>query len=674
MIPRLLTVMQPALGQALYSSWGGISIPAVPTQVYALRQTASLFGHNAPQQINFPSDGGVPTPVGDWPLMKDDSGTTAEESDAVYLDAAYPKILHDSWLVVKTNRVESDDEIVTEFGYTFAKTRTPDSTLSRAEYGISGKTTYIVLGDPGNPAGTLDWIDLPGNTSTEPHTDFQAIRKTTVFAQSEKLELAEEPIFDLVSGDQIELDGLYDGLETGRWLIVSGERADVLDSAGDSLPGVKTSELVMLAGVTQGVQQVTIDDFGNQVDRPGDSPHTTIQLAKPLAYTYQRETVVIYGNVSKSTHGETRYEVLGSGDGSQVMQQFTLRQPPLTFVSAPTPSGIESTLAVRVNDILWHESDNLFVLGANDRRFISRNDDSGKTTITFGDGLHGARLPTGSENVRAVYRSGIGKPGNVRAEQISLLATKPLGVKSVINPLPATGGADAESRDQARRNTPLAVQALDRLVSVQDYADFARTFAGVGKASAVKLSDGRRQVVHVTIAGEDDIPIDVSSDLYRNLLQALSKFGDPHLALQLALREMVMVVLSARVRVHPDYLWELVESQVRAALLDAFGFSNRLLGQGLARSEVISVIQKVRGVSYVDVDVLGGVPESLTPTEMVNLTNPQSSSYLGLATVIHSELARIRPRSGMAPLILPAQMVMFNPLVPDTLILTELTR
>ena len=356
------------------------------------------------------------------------------------------------------------------------------------------------------------------------------------------------------------------------------------------------------------------------------------------------------------------------------MQKFTLRQPPLTFVSAPTPSGIESTLAVRVNDILWRESDNLFVLGPTDRNFISRNDDSGKTTtVTFGDGIHGARLPSGSENVSAVYRSGIGKPGNVGAEQISLLATKPLGVKSVINPLPAAGGADAESRDQARRNTPLAVKALDRLVSVQDYADFARTFAGIGKAGAARLTDGRRQVLHVTIAGEDDIPIDPASDLYRNLLQALSLYGDPHLALQLALREMVMVVLSARVRVHPDYLWELVEPQVRAALLDAFGFANRLLGQGLARSELISAIQHVPGVSYVDVDVLGGVPESLTPTEMVNLTNPQSPSYLGLATVIHSELARVQPRPGMAPLILPAQMVMLNSQVPDTLILSELT-
>ena len=63
---------------------------------------------------------------------------------------------------------------------------------------------------------------------------------------------------------------------------------------------------------------------------------------------------------------------------------------------------------------------------------------------------------------------------------------------------------------------------------VRDYADFSRTFAGIGKASAARLSDGSRQVVHVTIAGADDIPIDLNSDLYRNLVQALHVNGDPY--------------------------------------------------------------------------------------------------------------------------------------------------
>ena len=131
--------------------------------------------------------------------------------------------------------------------------------------------------------------------------------------------------------------------------------------------------------------------------------------------------------------------------------------------------------------------------------------------------------PTGTSNVKAVYRGGTGQAGNVDPQQISQLATQPLGVKGVINPLRAAGGADGDTRDQARRNVPIGIAALDRLVSVPDYADFARKFAGIGKASARRLTDGRRLLVHLTIAGKDDIPIDPTTDLYQALVQALAQ-------------------------------------------------------------------------------------------------------------------------------------------------------
>src|SRR6516162_7225764 len=74
-----------------------------------------------------------------------------------------------------------------------------------------------------------------------------------------------------------------------------------------------------------------------------------------------------------------------------------------------------------------------------------------KKTVTFGNGSRGDRLPTVVENVRATYRAGIGRPGNVRAGQITQLQTQPLCVNGVTNPLPSTGGADRDTLDQARR-------------------------------------------------------------------------------------------------------------------------------------------------------------------------------------------------------------------------------
>src|SRR5262249_2113026 len=204
-------------------------------------------------------------------------------------------------------------------------------------------------------------------------------------------------------------------LQPGAWSIISGERV-VLDRQGVAMnTGVLVSEMLMVSSVAHEAKTLV---NGKAVELKGEKLHTFLHPAQPPAYRYRRSTVKIYGNVVRATHGETKTEVLGSGDGSKVLQPFPLRQLPLTYLAAPTPSGAQSTLQVRVNDLLWHESDNLFILDRLDRGYITTIEDDGKTTVTFGDGEHGARLPTGAENVKAVYRSGLGSGGNVRAEQI----------------------------------------------------------------------------------------------------------------------------------------------------------------------------------------------------------------------------------------------------------------
>jgi hypothetical protein len=215
--------------------------------------------------------------------------------------------------------------------------------------------------------------------------------------------------------------------------------------------------------------------------------------------------------------------------------------------------------------------------------------------------------------------------------------------------------------------------ALDRLVSTQDYADFARTFGGVGKAAAARLSDGRRQVVCVTVAGADDIPIETTSDLYRNLGAALHRFGDPYLPIQLQVRERLAVVVSANVRIDPDYLWDAVEPKIRAAMLDAFGFEKLELGEDLLLASAIEVIQGVAGVTYVDVDVFDTISEA----QVLEGFGAPAAANLKLNDRIVIEPARVAKGLAQSAFvaggrILPAQLAYLAPEVPDTLILQEL--
>ena len=575
-----------------------------------------------------------------------------EQADIISLDASYPAIAPDGWIVVErpdlTGSPPGDRLIISQV--------TGVRESSRADYGITAKVTSVQLDRP--------WLTLgPGGDT------FAVIRDSAVYAQSEALEMAEtplDPVTEPLCGGEIPLDRLYDGLKPGRWLIVSGERTDVAGAAGvpgaSAVPvsGVPGVELAMLGGVRQEYDP----------SEPGAVTRSTLLLATPLAYCYRRDTVIIYGNVVPATHGETRNEVLGSGDAS-ANQAFALKQKPLTYVAASTPTGSQSSLAMYVDGIKWQEADSTVGLSATDRSYVTKTDDDDTTTVVFGNGVEGARLPTGQENVAAVYRFGIGAVGNLHTGQLSLPTTRPQGVTSVLNPVPATGGADREGRDQARRNAPLGVTSLDRIVSVQDYADLARTFAGIGKASATRLTDGRRSLVHLTIAGENDIPIDVTSPLYLNLRAALAEFGDPYQPFQIQTRRLLLLVIQAKVRLDADRRWEERVPVIRETVLDRFAFDRRDLGQDVTRGEVIAAIQDVPGVSYVDLDLLDTIDEERVIQELTTPSPQGIAAGLTLRHRIRAHLARLvrTPQ----PQFVPAELAVLRASVPETLVITEIS-
>jgi predicted phage baseplate assembly protein len=276
----------------------------------------------------------------------------------------------------------------------------------------------------------------------------------------------------------------------------------------------------------------------------------------------------------------------------------------LTYVSSPSPSGADSTLEVRVNDLEWHEVPSFVGTGPTDRVYTTRRGDDGLTAVQFGDGRTGACPPTGAENVRATYRKGIGLDGNVDAGKLTLLLTRPLGVRSVTNPLPAIGGAEADNADDIRRNAPLAIITLDRVVSLQDYEDFARAFAGIAKARADWAWNGQTRGVLITVAGPHGADIDDSSAIHSNLVAAIQQSGDALVPVRLLSYRLALFQLSATVIIDPDYAIDAVLGAVEQALRIQFGFDVRDFAQGIALSEVTAAAQAVAGVVGVHITEL----------------------------------------------------------------------
>lgn len=612
---RLAQVMHPGIKDVLYKAWSKAVVSKPDrVRVYAMRVRAPLFGSNAPDIAQYKKDGKLED-VGMWFTWKQ----TFESGKKVYLDAAYPGVRTGSILAL---HAPGKGPLVYGLDPT---ARIEVDVVTRNAYGLAGKASQVTLdGD--------DWIAVFGHGPNE--LDMEQYRSITAYGDNEPLELAEEPITTDVCRANLELDGLYEGLAPGRVLVVTGERADI-----PGVTGITEAELVEVADV----RQAPVGEHG--AIRPGDRHHTFLVLARGgLRHCYVRDTVQVYGNVVHATHGETKAEVLGSGDARSAHQAFTLRSAPVTRVSAPTPTGIETELEVRVDDVLWPRWPWFVGRGPAERGYVIRTDDEGVTMVVAPNGVEGRRLPTGAENVRARYRVGLGPSGNVAAGSLTQFVDKPLSLRGVVNPLRATGGADAETTDDARSHAALPIKALDRLVSVVDYADFARTFAGVGKATAHRVSDGRRQVVLVTVAGAGGIELTSESDVVVNLRRALRRFGDPSMAVRVLVANRLVLRLTANVGIDADREWPVVEARVRAALLERYSFGRQELGADVAESDVLATVHKVPGVRSVRLDHIdstpagGLLPKGYSPAERV-VAQPARREAAGLLPADHLYLA-----------------------------------
>jgi len=565
--------------------------PATTGYVYALRLRLGIFGNTAPKYDSLPAS----QRLGAWGYFDPDDGT-----NLVFDSATYPDPWDDLDIATDTKGdaydgadffLERTVSSVVEGGYFALESKEVGlqgygikSVIERSlsDYGMSAKATGITAND---------FSDLSN----------YKVRNTTAYVQSEPLTPAELPLTDdLAQGaTQLELNSFVFGLVVGQPVILSGERADA-----DELT---QSEVLFI----QDIQH----NYGL----------TTLTFETGLAYSYKRDTVTINANVTQATHGETTTEILGAGNGALANQQFTLQKPPLTYTASPTSTGSASTLQLRVNNLLWNEAPSLYELGANDQSYTLRLSDESKATLIFGDGVKGARLPTGVNNLVATYRSGIGLAGEVAAESLTILQSKPLGLRSVTNPLAASGAGDPEKMEGARAHAPLTVRTLERIVSRNDYEDFAGAFAGIGKAQAIELWNGEQRLVHVTIAGEDEEPI-TDSTFLENFNDALDNARDPIQLVKVDTFDQLLFNVVANVAVDDQYLTSDVFAAIQTVLAEAFSFANRNFGQAVTAAEVITVIQNVAGVVYVDLEslYLSSEAETLKQSLTANLAHVEN--------------------------------------------------
>jgi len=635
-------------------------------RIVVLRKKAAIFGANAPDYrlINQSASGGKPDPkatlaaafmasekpkesqirrgevkgtihqveeiTGNITVGRDWPGFTVRTPDqpenTVDLDTTYPTAVVGSWAVLTRHGVTACYEIVSA------------TEESRTDFTLNAKVTRLSLDGPF--VGPL--------FSTY-------VRQTTAWVGSDLVPLSTSPIPLPVQGFEVELAKAVPTLEADRTVVVRGPRPRVrvvegvrsLELKATGKPVEKLhpgDELEVVGPVTAnadgsatwtttrgavtapaGVLEVVTPDQDAVVHSevatvagptPGTPTISTLKLAKPLAGCFDRDAVRILANVAAATHGETKTQVLGSGNAASTYQRFALSQAPLTYVSASGGTVI-STLQVRVDGRLWAEVPQLFGSGPDDEVFTTQMDDEGKVTVLFGDGRTGARLPTGTNNVTATYRVGTGLEGRVAADQLTLPMTRPLGLRSVTNPVASGLAADPEAAGEIRANAPRTALALERVVSLRDVEDFAHAVPGIGKALASWLWDGQARFVHLTVSGTGSQSVDTQA--IKDLKTALLAAGDARLSLRVDQAEVVTVYVTVAVVVDPAYDAAVVLEAVRASVTTALAVEARTLGQPLTGGDIILAAHAAAGVVAVNVTV----PKDDVPSAQARMSGGQ---------------------------------------------------
>jgi hypothetical protein len=703
-------------------------------KIYALRKKAALFGHNAPDPNLFVNNNPFP-PAPQFPALIDSYITPwrwhnfqIPSSGQIDLDGPYPKIAVGSWFaLVRKAFPEFRFFLAASLGI-FRPATIVEPTIYEAQLYKVKQARSVSLAKFSMSAKVTELA--ADFTDSDIATTFP-LQLTEVWAQSEELAIADQPLDFPLYGRFLDLKDLRPDLVGAKVVALFGTRqkitvadgvttlsfdpddgsasadlhpGDTLTLTGPSSLPVNTDFSVpdwsaftgqLTLNVEDGsgrpgsVKQARLGDFNLAPSGSKDVkvseyalvssastatspyPHTRILLQSSLLNCYDRFNTTVNANVGLATHGQSVSEILGSGNAATPNQSFVPKQAPLTFVQAPTGTGRQSTMLVRVNEVEWSEVPSLFQQKPSAQVYSTLNQADGTTRIQFGDGVEGSTPPTGQNNVHADYRIGSGSAGNVGTGSITTLMDRPLGVNGVTNPQPATGGQDAASINDLRSDAPQTVLTLGRAVSITDYQSYASTFAGIAKAHAIWIPAGPGRGVFLTVAGVNGSALPPLSPTLSDLVASLHRFGNPLIPITARTFLETLFGLSTDLQIDPKYDVPTVKADVLQALTKTYSFAARTFEQGISTDAVAAVIQAVPGVTAVNVTDLhivatsggGDIASQAGGFSLLNLNNwlAQQVTLPRPFSDSPSRICAYLPLPSVTEVPLPAEILVLDP-------------
>lgn len=380
-----------------------------------------------------------------------------------------------------------------------------------------------------------------------------------------------------------------------------------------------TASIITVPALTQVATTTTVNGISTQIIF-----ETNTDLSVPAA----SGAIKGAGTVT-ATQGTTVIdEYLGDSDGT-AYQTFTLSQTPL----------IANTSQISANGVSYTQVNYLIDAGYNDPVYTIETDANNISTINFGDNISGRIPPSGA--IYATYRVGGGASGNVAQNTLTYLISNVTAGLTVNNQVAAAGGADPESTDSIRFNAPYALTALNRAVSLSDYAALAVQVPSVSKAVAdatvynnillymAPYGDTGFGTPGVTSTGDASAIFNSASS---DVLTFLTDKAPATTTLTILPPKYVPINININLYVIDQYKQSTIITAVNSVLQSILSLDNVIFAEQFVLQYVLSAIGTVSGVSYADVTLLARADAAFTG----DITNGSStinnvSSFLNVA-------------------------------------------
>lgn len=293
---------------------------------------------------------------------------------------------------------------------------------------------------------------------------------------------------------------------------------------------------------------------------------------------------------------------------------------------------VHKSLVLTIGGQEFEEQDTFAFSGPSDNHYIVEIEEDGNAYIILGDGVNG-RLLTSGLTVAVTFFNTLGPDGKVAgagfdSQSLVLDATLPgdLDVDNANSLINSAGGSFYEGIEDIRKNAPLFVRTLERMVSLKDYSDILQLMPGIAKAKAT-FCCGKTIDIYIVPSG-GGIP---SSQL---LALAQAECEEKKMATTFPVvkpaGETVLVIAATVTAKRRKSLTDTTQ-QVLNALLEFGLVDNQEINGAVRLSDLQALIDNLSNVDFVDITTVYTKPYARpvshnNPLIWSNLTNANSTS------------------------------------------------